>query len=87
VRRRGCLRRGEEKKARLEGKNQAIQKLSGKSAEELKRVYLDLEMKAEHAYKEPLKHAFIWGALDQIKLMLKKLGQQLPKKDRDPWTR
>lgn len=68
-------------------KKQAIQKLSGKSVEELKRVYLELEAKAEGLYQEPLKHAFIWGALDQIKTMLKKAGHGLPKKNQDPWTR
>lgn len=77
----------EEKKARLDGKKQAIQKLSDKSVEELKRVYLELEAKSERVYQEPLKYAFIWGALDQIKAMLKKAGHGLPKKSQDPWTR
>ena len=77
----------EEKKARREGKNQAVAKLSGKSAAELQQVYLRLEQQAELAYQDTLKHAFLWGALDQIKQMLKRAGEGLPRKSQDPWQR
>lgn len=77
----------EEKKARREGKKQAIERLSGKPVEELKRVYLKLEAQAEQSYQDSAKHAFLWGALDQIRDMLKRSGEGLPKKNQDPWTR
>jgi hypothetical protein len=77
----------EEKKARLDGKKQALEKLQGKTSEELKASYLKVEQQAERDYKDPLRHAFLWGALDQIKFMLKQQGEGLPKKSRDPWTR
>lgn len=77
----------EEKKARREGKKQAVERLSGKPVEELRRVYLKLERQAEESYKDSVKHAFLWGALDKIREMLKKAGEGLPKKTQDPWTR
>jgi hypothetical protein len=77
----------EEKKGRLEGRKQAIAKFAGKSVEELQAAYLSIERKAEEAYQDTAKSAFLWGALDQIKKMLKQAGQGLPKKSRDPWTR
>jgi len=77
----------EEKKARREGKKQAVERLSGKSVEELRRVYLKLERQAEESYKDSVKHAFLWGALDKIREMLKKAGEGLPKKNQDPWAR
>jgi hypothetical protein len=72
----------EEKKARLDGKKQALAKMQGKSLEELQASYLKIEAQAEVAYTEPLKHAFLWGALDQLKSMIKKAGGNLPKKPR-----
>lgn len=51
----------EEKKARREGKKQAVEKFSGSSVEDLKRKYLELEQKAEQHYQDTLKSAFIWG--------------------------
>jgi hypothetical protein len=77
----------EEKKARREGKKQAVERLSGKPVEELKRVYLKLERQAEESYKDSVKHAFLWGALDKIRDMLKKSGEGLPRKNQDPWAR
>lgn len=77
----------EEKKARLDGKKQAVARLAGKPVEELKQSYLKIEAQAEAAYQEPLKHAFLWGALDQIAGMLKKQGQMPPKKNQSAWTR
>jgi hypothetical protein len=77
----------EEKKARLEGRKQAKARFLGKSPEELQAAYLATERKAEEAYQDKVKSAFLWGALDQIKAMLKQAGQGLPKKSQDPWTR
>lgn len=77
----------EEKKARRDGKKQAVERLSGKTVEELQRAYLKLERQAEESYKDSAKHAFLWGALDQIRDMLKRMGAGLPKKNQDPWTR
>lgn len=77
----------EEKRARRDGKKQAIERLSGKTAEELQRTYLKIERQAEETYKDAVKHAFLWGALDQIRDMLKKMGAGLPKKNQDPWVR
>jgi hypothetical protein len=77
----------EEKKARLQGKKQAKERLSGKSPDELKAIYLKLEEQAEQSYQDSAKHAFLWGALDQIRDMLKKMGETLPKKNSNPWTR
>lgn len=77
----------EEKKARRDGKKQVVERLSGKNAHELKRVYLSLERQAEESYKDSAKHAFLWGALDQIKAMLRTMGENLPRKNQDPWSR
>ncbi len=77
----------EEKKARLQGKKQAQERLSGKSPDELKVVYLKLERQAEQSYQDTVKHAFLWGVLDQIRDMLEKMGENLPKKNSDPWSR
>lgn len=82
----GALRvSAEEKKARLEGKKQAKAKLVGKSIEELMTSYLKIEQQVEASYTEPLKHAFLWGALDQIGVMIKMAGGQLPRKPKSPW--
>lgn len=77
----------EDKKARLDGKKNALEKFKDKDPETLKAAYLQIEAQAEASYQEPLKHAFLWGALDQIKFMLKKQGHGLPKKNQDPWKR
>lgn len=77
----------EEKKARLDGKKQALAKFKDKPSEVLEKAYLSIEVQAEASYQEPLKHAFLWGALDQIGFMLKKQGKGLPKKNQSPWTR
>lgn len=77
----------EEKKARRDGKKQAIERLSGKTAAELKQTYLKLEAQAEESYKDSAKHAFLWGALDQIRVMLKNMGEELPRKTQNPWNR
>jgi hypothetical protein len=77
----------EEKKARLQGKKQAEERLANKQPGDLKATYLKLEVQAENSYQNPVKHAFIWGALDQIRDMLEAMGEQLPKKNSDPWTR
>jgi len=77
----------EEKKARLDGKRQAAERLQGKSVGDLKATYLKLEVQAEQSYRNPVKHAFIWGALDEIRDMLEAMGEQLPKKHSDPWAR
>lgn len=76
-----------EKKARRDGKKQAVEKLADKTPEQLQQAYLKLEHQAETSYQDSLKHAFLWGALDQIKLMLNRAGVSLPKKSQDPWSR
>lgn len=77
----------EEKNARLKGKKQVEDRLAGKEPAILKGTYLKLEAEAERSYQNPVKHAFLWGALDQIRDMLEAMGEQLPKKNSDPWTR